>query len=156
MQVGRSKAPGLPIKALSFCRPTDTAGGRWCRKSPRGGSHRRWLIDVMLFITYDTDSQSRNADFISIARRAIHNPRPKGPSNLRTFRTLGAKPRQPSPLNPHAAGVSKGRFAALLSYPHFVQNSVNSCRNSQEKSSELLILSTKLVTEIHNRVIHNL
>ncbi len=26
-------------------------------------------------VTYDTDSQSRNADFISIARRAIHNPR---------------------------------------------------------------------------------
>ena len=25
-------------------------------------------------VTYDTDSQSRNADFISIARRAIRNP----------------------------------------------------------------------------------
>ena len=37
-------------------------------------------------VTYDTDSQSRNADFISIARRAIHNPRPEGPSNLRTLR----------------------------------------------------------------------
>ena len=34
---------------------------------------------------YDTESQSRNADFISIARRAIHNPRPEGPSNLRTL-----------------------------------------------------------------------
>ena len=28
VQVGRSKAPGLPIKALSFCRPTDTAVAR--------------------------------------------------------------------------------------------------------------------------------
>ena len=76
-------------------------------------------------VTYDTDSKSRNADFISIALRAIrnpqrrsrcrplsasehnpstqpaapaaplffklrrsrhHNPRPEGPSNLRTFR----------------------------------------------------------------------
>ena len=39
-------------------------------------------------VTYDTESQSRNADFISIARRAIHNPRPEGPSNLRTLRTF--------------------------------------------------------------------
>ena len=47
-------------------------------------------------VTYDTDSQSRNADFISIARRAIRNPRGRravklknpwaeGPSILRTF-----------------------------------------------------------------------
>ena len=82
-----------------------------------------------------TESQSRNADFISIAREGNpppsapqallplerkrtqpfdktcggaaplflicgasrhHNPRPEGPSNLRTFRTLGAQPRQPS------------------------------------------------------------
>ena len=40
-------------------------------------------------VTYDTDRQSRNADFISIARRAIRNPRPEGPSNLRTFRPIG-------------------------------------------------------------------
>ena len=30
-------------------------------------------------VTYDTDSQSRNADFISIARRAIRNPRGQRP-----------------------------------------------------------------------------
>ena len=30
-------------------------------------------------VTYDTDSQSSNADFISIARRAIHNPRGQRP-----------------------------------------------------------------------------
>ena len=30
-------------------------------------------------VTYDTESQSRNADFISIARRAIHNPRGQRP-----------------------------------------------------------------------------
>ncbi len=29
----------------------------------RGGSHRRWLIDVMLFMSYDTESKFRNADF---------------------------------------------------------------------------------------------
>ena len=47
-------------------------------------------------VTYDTDSKSRNADFISIARRAIpqpsarravklKNPWAEGPSILRTF-----------------------------------------------------------------------
>ena len=30
-------------------------------------------------VTYDTDRQSRNADFISIARRAIRNPRGQRP-----------------------------------------------------------------------------
>ena len=77
-------------------------------------------------VTYDTDSQSRNADFISIARRAIRHLqrrrrcRPLSEANTTRRRqaatTLGAKPRQPSPLNPlnllnplnpHAAGVSK-------------------------------------------------
>ena len=30
--------------------------GRWCREAPKGGkSHRRWLIDVMLFKPYDTE-----------------------------------------------------------------------------------------------------
>ena len=28
-----------------------------------------WLIDVMLIMPYDTESQSRNADFILIARK---------------------------------------------------------------------------------------
>ena len=45
----------------------------------RGESHRRWLIDVMLIMPYDIESQSRNADFISIARRAIRNPRGQRP-----------------------------------------------------------------------------
>ena len=33
--------------------------------------------------------KSRNADFILITRRAIHNPRPERPSNLRTLRPSG-------------------------------------------------------------------
>ena len=41
-------------------------------------------------VTYDTHSQSRNADFISIAQRAIHHP--LNPLN---------------PMNPHTEGVSK-------------------------------------------------
>ena len=36
----------------------------------------------MVILPYGAESKSRNADFISIARRAIHNPRAKGPSTL--------------------------------------------------------------------------
>ena len=53
--------------------------------SPFGGE-RSEPIRRMLNMLYNIESQSRNADFISIARRAIHNPRAKGPSNLRTLR----------------------------------------------------------------------
>ena len=82
---------------------------------------------------YDIESQSRNADFISIARRAIRHLqrrrrcRPLSEANTTCRRqaatTLGAKPRQPSPLNllnplnplnPHAEGVSKGASNSLL------------------------------------------
>ena len=63
-----------------------------------GGGERSEPIRRMPVMPYDTESKSRNADFISIARRAIRNPRPERPSNLRTLRTFGAKPRQPSPL----------------------------------------------------------
>ena len=76
----------------------------------------------MLIMPYDTESISRNADFISIALRAIHNPRPEGPSNLRTLRPSGrsilrtlfhnpfTQPSGQRPVNPHTAGVSKGPF----------------------------------------------
>ena len=85
--------------------------------------------------------QSRNADFILIAPGRYHHP--LNPLNL---------------LNPHALpGVSKGPPAAApLSYPHSVQNSVNSCGNSQKISPKSQALSTKLITEIHTMVIHNL
>ena len=81
-------------------------------------------------VTYDTDSQSRNADFILIARKGdtatlgakgpvkLKNPWAEGPSILRTFPsqpfyttrrrkaaiTLGPEARQPS----RPQGVSKG------------------------------------------------
>jgi hypothetical protein len=74
-----------------------------------GGGERSEPITRMLIIPYDTKSQYRNADFISIARRAIRNPqrrrrcRPLSEANTTCRRqaatTLGAKPRQPSPLN---------------------------------------------------------
>ena len=60
------------------------------RRSRIGGGERSEPIRRMLCISHGTESKSRNADFISIAaERQYHNPRPKGPSNLRTLRPSG-------------------------------------------------------------------
>ena len=59
-----------------------------------GESHRRWLITVMLIMSYDTESKSRNADFISIARKG--NPQPSGPKGPSNLRTLGPERAHPS------------------------------------------------------------
>ena len=62
-----------------------------------GGGERSEPISRMPIMSYDAESKSRNADFMLIARKGDnHNPRPKGPSNVRTLRTFRAKPRQPS------------------------------------------------------------
>ena len=82
---------GLLFKALLSHR---SAGGRWCRKAPKGESHRRWLIDVMLFVTYDADRLIRNADFISIARKG--NPQPFEPACQRQAEPF--EPSEPGPL----------------------------------------------------------
>ena len=41
-----------------------------------GGGERSEPISRIVFMTYDTESKSRNADFISIAQRAIHYHQP--------------------------------------------------------------------------------
>ena len=79
----------------------------------RGESHRRWLIIVMPILPYDTESKSRNADFILIAQEGdtttlgakgpvkLKNPWAEGPFILRTFSftTLLHNPRrQPRPF----------------------------------------------------------
>ena len=56
------------------------------RRSRIGGGERSEPVSRMFFMPYDKESKSRNADFISIALRAIRNPRPERPSNLRTLR----------------------------------------------------------------------
>ena len=115
-----SRVAGLPYESSSFATPTSRGHYKaplCCERLMKGmlrgvlffplnrgksgaarigGGERSEPVSRMVILPYDTESKSRNADFISIARRAIHNPRPKGPSNLRTFRTLGAQPRQPS------------------------------------------------------------
>ena len=91
---GRSILRTFPFEPSEPSEPSHRRCVQW--RSRIGGGERSEPISRMLFMTYDADRLIRNADFISIARRAIHNPRPKGPSNLRTFRTLRAKPGQPS------------------------------------------------------------
>ena len=49
------------------------------RRSRIGGGERSEPVSRMLIMPYDKESQSRNADFISIALRAIRNPRGQRP-----------------------------------------------------------------------------
>ena len=53
--------------------PTAQRGEGGAVRHQRGKSHRSWLIIVMLILPDDTESKSRNADFISIAHRAIRH-----------------------------------------------------------------------------------
>ena len=60
------------------------------RQSRIGGGERSEPISRMIIIPYDIESQSRNADFVSIARKGNPQPSgPKAPSNLRTLRPIG-------------------------------------------------------------------
>ena len=60
---------GLIFRALFFPLNRGKSGA-----ARIGGGERSEPITRMLIMPYDRESQSRNADFISIARRAIHNP----------------------------------------------------------------------------------
>ena len=90
LTVGRGNAPLLVAGATTF----PPAGGLYSslcvsfilpplagevRRSRKGGGERSEPIRRMLIMSYDIESKSRNADFISIARRAIHNPRGQRP-----------------------------------------------------------------------------
>ena len=46
------------------------------RRSQIGGGERSEPIRRMVILPYDADRLIRNADFISIALRAIHHPQP--------------------------------------------------------------------------------
>ena len=58
-------------------------------------------------VTYDTDSQSRNADFILIALRAIPQPSARRAVKLKNPPAV----RPVNPKNLHTVGVSKGEAA---------------------------------------------
>ena len=53
----------------------------------REESHRRWLITVVLTMPYDTESKSRNADFILIARKG--DTTTLGPKGRQTYEPSG-------------------------------------------------------------------
>ena len=79
----------------------------------------------MIIIPYDIESQSRNADFISIARRAIRHPqrrrrcRPLSEANITRRRqaatTFGPKGRQPFSSQPFYTTCSASRALFLES-----------------------------------------
>ena len=111
MQVGRSKAPSLPIKALSFCRPTDTAGERWCCKAPKGGEKPPEVANYRnAYFAYDTESKSRNAGFKNCGAAATITLSPLGlspPVGTQPAAIRRPQPSGRSPVNPHTVGVSK-------------------------------------------------
>ena len=57
----------------------------------------------MLFMPYDTENQSRNADFMFIARKG--DTTTLGPKGRQTYEPSGRRPVHLK--NPHTAGVSK-------------------------------------------------
>ena len=84
--MGRSKAPSLPIKALSFCRPTELRGKS--REAGKGECISDARRAVIWFFHKRAPSINLEAPH--------HNPRTKGASNLSPLRTFGPVGRQPS------------------------------------------------------------
>ena len=84
-------ALSLPIKGPSF-RLTDRTAGE-VRRSRIGGGERSEPVSRMVFMSYDTESKSRNADFISIARKG--NPTPSEPFSSQPFYTTCGASRAP-------------------------------------------------------------
>ena len=74
------------------------------RRSRKGGGERSEPVSRMLIMPYDTESQSRNADFISIA--AERQSTTLGPTARQTYEP--SEPSGRSPVNPHTEGVSNG------------------------------------------------
>ena len=82
------------------------------RRSRIGGGERSEPIGRLLIMPYDTESQFRNADFISIALRVIRNPRGQRPRQ--TLEPLGRRPIHLKNLFPQpfytTRGVSRAPF----------------------------------------------
>ena len=76
--------PPCPVGSVSLdsqsptapCESCDTLSRGEVRRSRIGGGERSEPIRRMVILPYDADRLIRNADFISIARRAIHHPQP--------------------------------------------------------------------------------
>ena len=106
---GHYKAPlccellmkGLLFRAL-FCPRLRGKSG----EAGKGEASAASQSAELFFMPYDIESQSRNADFISIARRAIHPPRPEGPSPPERSDTQPAADRRPQPSARRAVNLS--------------------------------------------------
>ena len=73
------------------------------RRSRIGGGERSEPITRMLIIPYDTKSQSRNADFILIAQRAIPQPSAQRAVKLTNLKNLRGE--APPTLTPQACPI---------------------------------------------------
>ncbi|HCW86828.1 MAG TPA: hypothetical protein DGT53_01900 [Dialister sp.] len=74
------RAPPPPFEPFEPSEPSEPSRRRRVQWHSRiGGGERSEPITRVLIMPYDTESQSHNADFISIARRTIHNPRGRRP-----------------------------------------------------------------------------
>ena len=97
---GRGRLKGGTIKTAAKPPPPPSAR-QGCRP----------LSEAYTTLLYNPRRQPR--PFFYLRRSRHHNPRPEGPSNLRTLRTLGAQPRQPS----HRRCVQRRR----ISFPRALQ-----------------------------------
>ena len=117
--------------AVLYC-PTAPRGEGGAVRHQRGKSHRRWLITRMLIMLYDTESQSRNADFILIARKGdTITLGPAGPvklKNLPAARPVNPKNLSPCPLS--EANTTCRRQAATTLGPKARQPSHRRCVQS--------------------------
>ena len=75
---------GLLFRALLSHR---SAGGRWCRKAPKGGKPPEVADRRNAYHAYDIESQSRNADFMFIARKG--DTTTLGPKGRQTYEPSG-------------------------------------------------------------------
>ena len=111
--MGRSKAPSLPIKALSFCRPTELRGKGGCASHQRGIAFPRPSGRSYGFRRQRRYKKWRRRRRTSPAQRYYitpegGSPEPACKAKPITGRTLGAQGQRPGgAINPHAhQGVS--------------------------------------------------
>ena len=92
-----------------------TAGGRWCRKAPKGDCIFSPVRAAVWFSLLPQGSIYTGAH-----KGAHHNPRAKGASNLSPLRTFGPKGRQPSSPSGlvHKACQPTGIPASTAQIPH--------------------------------------
>ena len=147
--MGRSKAPSLPIKALSFCRPTEL------RRQGGAVRHQRGAFPTPAGRLYGFIQTGASYQFIGalqqpsrqrrVKLKPLKNLRPSGPSTLKPAglvhmpptKTLSGEaavnlknPRGESPVkpqNPHARqGVSISKKSAHLTMRRFLYSTETS------------------------------